>query len=266
MKRKTMLALVGTAALLVSMSVAAEGQDPRMSFFVTSAGPGNGGDLGGLEGADAHCKALAKAAGAPDRDWRAYLSTEEDGKRGVFARSRIGTGPWYNAQGILIAADVHDLHMYNKTITLETALDEHGRAQRARHPDRYDGRRYRLLPRRQGPHLQELDEQRRGQRAGRSSRPPRRWQRVVELGPRQPRLQPGGPDQDRRRRVLLLLRCGLNPDGGRERGQPRSRHVDLINGDCSPGFESRRWRRSCIQGFVMVQEGRRRHDVRSAVR
>ena len=140
MKRKTMLALAGTAALLVSMSVAAEGQDPRMSFFVTSAGPGNGGDLGGLEGADAHCKALAKAAGAPDRDWRAYLSTEEDGKRGVFARSRIGTGPWYNAQGILIAADVHDLHMYNKTITLETALDEHGRRIKGRYdkPNEHD--------------------------------------------------------------------------------------------------------------------------------
>jgi hypothetical protein len=138
--RKTVLALAGTVALLVSMSVGAEGQDPRMSFFVTSAGPGKGGDLGGLDGADAHCKTLAKAAGAPERDWRAYLSTEAPEGRGEFARNRIGKGPWYNAHGILIAADVHDLHMYNQTITLETALDEHGRRIKGRYdkPNEHD--------------------------------------------------------------------------------------------------------------------------------
>ena len=104
------------------------GQDATrsMSFFVTSVGLGNGADLGGLEGADAHCQKLAEAAGAGDREWRAYLSTEEPDKRGVSARSRIGQGPWYNAAGILIAANLTDLHLYNRTITYETALDENG--------------------------------------------------------------------------------------------------------------------------------------------
>ena len=140
MKRKTMLALAGTAVLLFSAAASAEGQDPRMSFFVTSVNPGKGGDLGGLEGADAYCKTLAKAAGAPDRDWRAYLSTEAPDKRGEFARQRIGNGPWYNANGVLIAADPHQLHMYNTTITLETALDEHGRRVKGRYdkPNEHD--------------------------------------------------------------------------------------------------------------------------------
>jgi hypothetical protein len=121
-------------------SMAAGAQDHSMSFFVTSEGLGKGGDLGGLEGADAHCKKLATAAGAGDREWRAYLSTEAPDKRGVFARARIGTGPWYNAHGILIAANVTDLHLYNKTITLETALDEHGRRIKGRYdkPNEHD--------------------------------------------------------------------------------------------------------------------------------
>lgn len=97
-----------------------------MGFFVTSEGMGNGGDLGGLEGADAHCQKLAAAAGAGGRTWRAYLSTEADGTRGISARDRIGNGPWYNARGILIAANLSDLHLYNTSITLETALDESG--------------------------------------------------------------------------------------------------------------------------------------------
>lgn len=100
--------------------------DNSMSFFVTSVGSGKGGDLGGLEGADAHCKTLATAVGAGERQWRAYLSTEEDGNRGVSARERIGKGPWYNAKGVLIAENLTDLHLYNKTITKETALDEKG--------------------------------------------------------------------------------------------------------------------------------------------
>ncbi len=97
-----------------------------MGFFVTSVGVGNGGDLGGLEGADAHCQALAEAAGAGDRDWRAYLSTQEEGARGISARSRIGQGPWYNAHGVLIAANLTELHLYNTSITYETAVDENG--------------------------------------------------------------------------------------------------------------------------------------------
>ena len=90
-------------------------------------GMGMGADLGGLDGADAHCTKLASAAGAGGRQWRAYLSTQDGDKRGVFARARIGQGPWYNAKGDLIAANLTDLHLYNKTITLETALDENGK-------------------------------------------------------------------------------------------------------------------------------------------
>lgn len=101
-------------------------QNDSMGFFVTSVGLGDGANLGGLEGADAHCKALATAVGAGDRDWRAYLSTEEPDKRGVSARSRIGTGPWYNAKGVLVGEDLTDLHLYNRKITLETALNEKG--------------------------------------------------------------------------------------------------------------------------------------------
>ena len=122
MKITVIGAILGFGVLLGSVSVSAA--ERPMGFFVTSAGMGNGADLGGLEGADAHCTKLASAAGAGARDWRAYLSTEENGKRGISARSRIGNGPWYNAHGILIATNPTDLHLYNRTITLETALDE----------------------------------------------------------------------------------------------------------------------------------------------
>jgi hypothetical protein len=124
MNTKLLAIILGVSALLGSLSLHAE--DRTMGFFVTSNGMGDGANLGGLKGADAYCGKLASAVGAGDRDWKAYLSTGEKGKRGVFARARIGEGPWYNAQGILIAANLTDLHLYNKTITLETALDESG--------------------------------------------------------------------------------------------------------------------------------------------
>ncbi len=102
-------------------------QDNSISFFVTSASMGNGGNLGGLAGADQHCQKLATTAGAGNRQWRAYLSSESvKGKRGASARDRIGNGPWYNAKGVLIADNVSSLHLYNKTIIKETALDEKG--------------------------------------------------------------------------------------------------------------------------------------------
>lgn len=83
----------------------------RFSFFVTSQGVGDGGNLGGLAGADAHCQKLASAAGAGSKTWRAYLSTQaESGKPAVNARDRIGKGPWYNVRGGLIARDVGHLH------------------------------------------------------------------------------------------------------------------------------------------------------------
>ncbi len=107
---------------------------PPMSFFVTSAGPGNGGNLGGLAGADAHCQKLATAAGAGNKSWHAYLSTQASGNQPtVNARDRIGKGPWFNAEGIRIAKDVADLHgdtleqaRLGNGITKMTALTEKG--------------------------------------------------------------------------------------------------------------------------------------------
>lgn len=115
-------------------------QSNSMSFFVTSVGTGKGGDLGGLAGADAHCQKLATAAGAGKQQWRAYLSTEADGTRGISARDRIGKGPWYNAKGVLIANNLTELHLYNKTILKETALDENGKLVNGRgdKPNRHD--------------------------------------------------------------------------------------------------------------------------------
>ena len=81
-------------------------QGHTMSFFVTSVGLGGGANLGGLEGADAHCQVLAETAGFGHRTWRAYLSTEAPNARGISARDRIGIGPWYNALGELIASDL----------------------------------------------------------------------------------------------------------------------------------------------------------------
>jgi hypothetical protein len=101
-----------------------------MSFFVTSTGKGQGADLGGLEGADAHCSSLAKAAGSKRTDWHAYLSktpgSGPTGAPGENARDRIGKGPWYNAKGVMIAKDVNDLHSAKNKVNKQTALDEKG--------------------------------------------------------------------------------------------------------------------------------------------
>ena len=98
-----------------------------MTFFVTSAGKGNGADLGGLEGADAHCNALAAAAGSKRTTWKAYLSTTmPGGDEGVNARDRIGKGPWRNAKGVTVAANVAQLHSAKNNLTKQTALTEKG--------------------------------------------------------------------------------------------------------------------------------------------
>lgn len=129
-RQRAMLAVVGSAIMLGSAGALSQQQDEEpepMGFFITSMGPGNGGDLGGLAGADAHCQSLAEAVGAGDRTWRAYLSTQErDGEPAVNARDRIGEGPWANAAGLVIAADVDDLHYNNAAINYEHALDENG--------------------------------------------------------------------------------------------------------------------------------------------
>lgn len=102
-------------------------QQNAVSFFITSAGPGDGANLGGLEGADRHCHELAEAVGAGDQEWRAYLSTiSEDGSAAVHARDRIGSGPWYNVRGVKIADNVADLHSDNANLTKETILTEKG--------------------------------------------------------------------------------------------------------------------------------------------
>jgi len=109
---------LGLAALAPA---AAQPASPQMGFFVTSANPGKGGDLGGLAGADAYCQSLAAAAGVGNRTWRAYLSAT-----GVNARDRIGRGPWRNYRGEVIARDVADLHGEAAGLTKQTALTDKG--------------------------------------------------------------------------------------------------------------------------------------------
>ena len=113
-----------TAALLsLAFGSAAQAQQASMTFFITSAGSGKGGDLGGLEGADRLCQQLAQAVGAGAKTWRAYLSTQGPGA--VNARDRIGRGPWQNAKGVAVAKDVAELHGGNN-LTKQTALNEKG--------------------------------------------------------------------------------------------------------------------------------------------
>jgi hypothetical protein len=99
-------------------------QANQMTFFITSVGSGDGGNLGGLAGADKHCQTLAAAAGAGTRTWRAYLSTQ--GAGAVNARDRIGKGPWTNAKGVVMATSVDDLHSADNKLTKETQLNEKG--------------------------------------------------------------------------------------------------------------------------------------------
>ncbi len=129
-----------TAALLALGLGAAQAQDSAMSFFITSVGPGNGADLGGLAGADAYCQQLAQAAGAGEQTWRAYLSTQEaGGSAAENARDRIGQGPWQNAAGTVIAASLDELHGANN-LDKGTALDENGEPVNGRgdSPNRHD--------------------------------------------------------------------------------------------------------------------------------
>lgn len=135
-KQKTFVAAFALSLCgSVIPSNAQSANDPaKMSFFITSAGTGNGANFGGLDGADTHCSTLAKSAGSA-RTWAAYLSNSMILDRssgslkvtnGVSARDRIGTGPWHNAKGVLIAKDVNELHGDDVNINLETGLDENG--------------------------------------------------------------------------------------------------------------------------------------------
>ena len=129
-----MLRLLGVATLLaLAIAYPAFTQDANMSFFLTSMGPGDGANLGGLDGADRHCDMLAGAAGAGGKTWRAYLSTTGSG--GVNARDRIGSGPWYNYGGDMIARDVADLHSDSNNLTKQTQLNEKGQMTNGRGDD-----------------------------------------------------------------------------------------------------------------------------------
>jgi hypothetical protein len=121
---RIVLSALALGGLAVSGLALAQPPTGPMSFFVTSSGSGNGGNLGGLQGADRICQARAEAAGHGDRTWRAYLSTQ--GSDAVNARDRIGPGPWFNARGAQIAADVEQLHSTGNRLAGFTALDENG--------------------------------------------------------------------------------------------------------------------------------------------
>ena len=122
---KTRLYVAASAALLC-LGAGAQAQQANMTFFVTSVGPGKGADLGGIAGADKHCQTLATAAGAGSHTWHAYLSTSAaGGTPAVNARDRIGSGPWQNAKGEVVAKSVDELHGANN-LTKQTALNEKG--------------------------------------------------------------------------------------------------------------------------------------------
>lgn len=120
-------ALAAAALTTFTASPADAPTSQSMSFFITSAGPGDGANLGGLEGADRHCATLAESAGVTGRTRRAYLGQQAiDGKPLVHARDRIGTGPWVNAKGVTVATSVDDLHGDGNKLSKENSLTEKG--------------------------------------------------------------------------------------------------------------------------------------------
>jgi hypothetical protein len=148
MNKKTGLSVcmsaMSVALVSIGLIACAQTQEKRaqndMTFFVTSTGSGKGADLGGLAGADKHCQSLATAAGAGNHTWHAYLSTSAaGGQPAVNARDRIGKGPWYNVNGVLVAHDVEQLHGDNN-INKQTALTEKGQVVNGRgdNPNRHD--------------------------------------------------------------------------------------------------------------------------------
>jgi hypothetical protein len=125
MRHPILIAAIAAATLAACATKMMD--DKSMSFFITSVNPGKGGDLGGLEGADSYCQKLASAAGAGNKTWHAYLSTDgSDGKPQVNARDRIGKGPWYNAKGVLIASNLDELHGAGNKIDKQNGLNEKG--------------------------------------------------------------------------------------------------------------------------------------------
>jgi hypothetical protein len=119
----SVLCVIATLSL---MSACRRNAYDKMSFFVTSVQAGNGGAIGGLAAADAHCQQLAAAVGATKRDWRAYLSATGPDGSPIHARQRIGTGPWFNVRGVQVAANVDDLHGPANKLGRTTSLTERG--------------------------------------------------------------------------------------------------------------------------------------------
>jgi hypothetical protein len=144
MPSSRILSQASLMALACAVSFAfepAHAQSADTTFFLTSNGIGNGGNLGGLAGADNHCQTLAQAAGAGAKTWHAYISTQAaDGKAAVNARDRIGKGPWQNSKGLVVAKDVADLHGAGNNLTKQTALSEKGEVINGRSdtPNRHD--------------------------------------------------------------------------------------------------------------------------------
>ncbi len=136
-------AMIALLAGLGACAMPARGgmESSRMSFFITSNGPGRGADLGGLAGADAHCRILAAAVGEGSRTWHAYLSTNASGDQpAANARDRIGAGPWYNAKGVQVAMNVADLHGATNGLSKTGSLNERGEVVNGRGdtPNRHD--------------------------------------------------------------------------------------------------------------------------------
>jgi len=130
MKTKLQLSILAATAF-VSLGAVASAQQapqaPNMTFFVTSAGPGKGADLGGLEGADRYCQTLAQTVGAGGKTWHAYLSAQAAGTgQAVNARDRIGHGPWQNFKKEVVAQNVEDLHSDSNKLGMQTSVTERG--------------------------------------------------------------------------------------------------------------------------------------------
>lgn len=127
MNKLRVLSLIIAGAVMLHVPIAPAQDTGAMSFFITSAGPGKGANLGGLAGADQHCQKLADAVGAGQRTWRAYLSTTATaGQPAVNARDRIGKGPWHNAKGAMVAKDVADLHSDANMLNKQNSVSEQG--------------------------------------------------------------------------------------------------------------------------------------------
>ncbi len=139
--KKSALLMSAAALAVAGTFTTLNSQENEMSFFITSVGSGNGANLGGLAGADAHCQRLAEAAGSQGKTWRAYLSAHASGNQpAVNARDRIGFGPWYNANGVMVAENLNQLHSERMNLGKQTSLTENGDVVNGRgdSPNRHD--------------------------------------------------------------------------------------------------------------------------------